>query len=256
MSAAASYAREAMLGPKVFGEGGEGDFRWRGGSVSRLEGLSDAVFALAMTLIVVSLDVPATYGELKELFVQAPVFAACFALLLATWFFHYRFHRRFGFEDTRTILLDALLLFLVLLYVYPLRFMASFLYNGLILRRDEGYAGMSWDQARALMVIYGLGFAAIYGVFALLYAHAWSKRLALELDSVERVLTKAEVHGHLISVAVALLSVAIALLGGRWLAVAGFAYFLMGPLHGLHGWLTGRAVARYRGKVPDGPLAT
>jgi len=38
-------------------------FRWRGGDVSRLEGLSDGVFAVTLTLLVVSLDVPNTFYE-------------------------------------------------------------------------------------------------------------------------------------------------------------------------------------------------
>ena len=36
------------------------DFRWRGNEISRIEGLSDAVFAFAVTLLVVSLEVPKT----------------------------------------------------------------------------------------------------------------------------------------------------------------------------------------------------
>ena len=39
------------------GFGADQAFRWRGGEVSRLEGLSDAVFAFAVTLLVVSLEV-------------------------------------------------------------------------------------------------------------------------------------------------------------------------------------------------------
>ena len=41
-------------------------FRWRGGEISRIEGFSDAVFAFAVTLMVVSLEVPRTFHELKE----------------------------------------------------------------------------------------------------------------------------------------------------------------------------------------------
>lgn len=37
------------------GIGAERDFRWRGAAISRVEGLSDAVFAFAVTLLVVSL---------------------------------------------------------------------------------------------------------------------------------------------------------------------------------------------------------
>ena len=153
------------------------------------------------------------------------------------------------------MLLEALLLFLVLLYVYPLRFMASFLYNSLILRRGERPA-LDWGEAQWLMVVYGAGFALVFGIFALLYARAWSLRAELELDSVERVHTKAEMHSHLLSAGVALLSVSVAALDAKWVGIAGFSYFLMGPLHALHGRLVGRAVARFRGKVPGAPLAS
>jgi uncharacterized membrane protein len=244
-----------MLGRRVFG-GGEAEFRWRGSAVSRFEGVSDAVFALAMTLIVVTLQVPGTFAELREVFVQAPVFAACFALMIAVWFFHYRFHRRFGLEDRPTLLLEALLLFLVLLYVYPLRFMASFLYNSLILRRGGGRSELEWSEAQELMVAYGAGFALLFAVFALLYARAWSLRAELELDSVERVTTKAELHSHLLSASVGAMSAAIAAFDARWVGIAGFSYFAMGPVHALHSRLTRRAIARYRGKVPGAPLVS
>lgn len=235
----------------LFGSG-ERDFRWRGASVSRIEGLSDGVFALALTLIVVALEVPTSYAELIDLFVQVPVFAACFALLVMLWFVHHRFHRRFGLEDRRTLLLNALLLFLVLLYVYPLRFMAEFLYNEILLRRTD--PSMSWTQARTLMLIYGAGVVSIYGVYALLYAHAWSKRAELQLDSAERVLTKAAMHAHLLSAAIGVVSIAIAAANAAWIPYAGFAYAAMGPVHGVHGWLTGRALERFRGKAPGAPM--
>jgi uncharacterized membrane protein len=243
----------STLGRRIFGAG-ERDFRWRGTSVSRLEALSDAVFALALTLIVVTLDVPATFDELLEVFVQAPVFAACFAILMMFWFFHHRFHRRYGLEDGPTMLLEAVLLFLVLLYVYPLRFLASFLHGRLVLGRSEG-PGVTWGEMQALMIVYGGGFALVFAIFALLHARAWSLRAELELDSVERVQTKAALHSHLLSAGVGALSATIAALDARWVGVAGFSYLAMGPMHGLHGWLTGRAVARYRGKVPGAPFA-
>jgi len=42
----------------------EKHFRWRGGEITRLEGFTDAVFAFAVTLLVVSLEVLHTFDEL------------------------------------------------------------------------------------------------------------------------------------------------------------------------------------------------
>lgn len=68
------------------GFGADHGFRWRGGDISRLEGLSDAVFAFAVTLLVVSLEVPETFDELLHVLRGFFAFAVCFAILFWVWF--------------------------------------------------------------------------------------------------------------------------------------------------------------------------
>src|SRR3712207_2902823 len=75
--------------------GEEEGFTWRGVEVSRIEGLSDAVFAFAITLLVVSLEVPKTFDELLATMRGFFAFAICFALLFAVWNEHYKFSRRY-----------------------------------------------------------------------------------------------------------------------------------------------------------------
>lgn len=41
-----------------------GDFRWRSHEITRVEGFSAAVFGFAVTLLIVSLEVPKTSTEL------------------------------------------------------------------------------------------------------------------------------------------------------------------------------------------------
>src|SRR5262245_65342384 len=66
--------------------------------VSRVEGFSDAVFAFAITLLVVSLEVPKTFEELTAAIRGFPAFAVCFALLFQVWWRHYPFFRNYDPE--------------------------------------------------------------------------------------------------------------------------------------------------------------
>src|SRR5712664_2843392 len=111
------------------GIGDNKTFRWRSHEISRTEGLSDAVFGFAITLLVVSLEVPKTFGELMQTMRGLGAFAISFALLFMIWFNQYKFFRRYGLQDNLTVCLNGALLFVVLFYVYPLKFLFSYLVN-------------------------------------------------------------------------------------------------------------------------------
>jgi uncharacterized membrane protein len=77
-------------------------FRHRGGEIARIEGLSDAVFAFAVTLLVVSLEVPKTFNELAAIMRGFVSFAICFTLLMRVWYEQYVYFRRYNLQDTGT----------------------------------------------------------------------------------------------------------------------------------------------------------
>ncbi len=90
-------------------------FVLRGEDVSRVEAFSDAVFAFAVTLTVVSLAVPSTFDQLEQTVVRGLFsFAISFAMLVQVWYWHYKFYRRYGLQDGFTVLLNTILLFIVL----------------------------------------------------------------------------------------------------------------------------------------------
>ena len=96
-----------------------------------MEGFADAVFAFALTLPVVSLEVPNTFDELLATMRGFFAFAISFLLLYQVWYDHYKFFRRYGLNDDFTMHLSTLLLFVVLFYIYPLKFLFTALMDQL-----------------------------------------------------------------------------------------------------------------------------
>lgn len=158
-------------------------FRLRGLHMSRIDGFSDVVFGFALTLIVVSLEVPKNFSELHHLLRGFIPFGLTFLMLMLIWHTHYKFFRRYGLHDIGTMWLNGLLLFFVLFYVYPLKFMMSALFN-------NGVGLESYEQVREMTLLYGIGFAAIYGLFAAMYANALRRKAALELSPLELELSR------------------------------------------------------------------
>lgn len=224
-----SMIRESLAGVVP----GERGFRWRGAEITRLEGFSDAVFAFAVTLLVVSLEVPKDFHELVETMRGFTAFGVCFALLANIWRHHYRFFRRYGLQTPWANFLNCTLLFFVLFYVYPLKFLFNLAF------RDG--ARIEAADARTLFVIYGCGYAAVFLVFALLYIHAWRKREELMLTSLERVKTRRSLIDHSAMVIVGLTSALLAwLLPLRWIGMAGYFYFVIAVYYTIAGRVLGR----------------
>jgi hypothetical protein len=231
------------------GVGDSRKFRWRSHEISRIEALSDAVFAFAVTLLVVALEVPKTYDELMEVMRGFGAFAICFALLFVVWFNQYKFFRRYGLNDNLTIVMNAVLLFVVLFYVYPLKFVFTFLVDkftgghGEVRLPNGTVEGMveSADQVANLMIIFGVGYVAVFGVFALLNWHAYRKRAQLELTELEAFDTRTDIRESLLNVSIGVVSLAIAILGGgRFAGISGMIYMLTPVVMTVHGMWNGR----------------
>lgn len=229
--------------------GRSGKFRWRGHEISRIEGLSDAVFGFAITLLVVSLEVPKTFNELAETMQGFGAFLVSFILLFAVWFNQYKFFRRYGLKDTITVLLNAALLFVVLFYVYPLKFLFTFLIDrftgghGEVRLPNGNVVGMieNNEQMASLMTIFNLGYLAVFGVFVLLFWHAYRRREELELNELERFDTRESIQESALMCGIAVLSLIIVMVGGAGRAgLAGMVYMLTPIVMTASGKITGR----------------
>jgi uncharacterized membrane protein len=212
-----------------------------GREVSRIEGFSDAVFGFALTLLVASIEVPPDFEALKQTLRGFLPFALTFALISWIWYLHYSFFRRFGLEDRSTIVLNSVLLFVVLFFVYPLKVMA----NALVGMGQVTFSSLSLYDNRFLMVAYGSGVIAVFLVFFLLNCNAYRQRDALELKPEDVYDIGTALRAHASSTLLGVTSVTLALtVPANWFAVSGLIYALEGPLQGVNGWLRGTRRAK------------
>ena len=89
---------------------------------NRLDAFTDAAFAFAVTLLVIGgSEPPTSVAMLRAAMAEVPAFAIGFAIIAMFWFAHVRWRHYRGEGGWLSMLLSVLLIFLVLIYVQPLR---------------------------------------------------------------------------------------------------------------------------------------
>jgi hypothetical protein len=76
-----------------------------------------------------------------------------------------------------------LLLFVILFYVYPLKFVFVASVETIVRRKNV----ITAEQAPTLFLVYGAGFAAVFLILGFMYRHAWKRRVPLQLNQVEGI---------------------------------------------------------------------
>lgn len=208
---------------------------------NRLESFSDAVFAFSATLLVVSLEVPATFAELVAELKGFAAFGVSFGALILIWSVHNAFFRRYGLQDRLTVFLNACLLFVVLFYVYPLKFVVEGLVSSFFGIGNAPVGIQTFNELGVLFMLYSGGFVAVFLCVSLLYFHVYRSSNHLELTQDEKNEARFYFRHYLIFVFVGLLSILLSWTGvGLRFGLPGFIYGLLGPLCYVHGAFTQR----------------
>jgi uncharacterized membrane protein len=102
-----------------------------GADTDRMVFFSDAVFAIAMTLLVIDLRIPddhsGTAGEvLLESFPGFLAYALSFIIIAINWVGHYRRFRVIKTHDSRLLTLNLVLLFFVALLPFPTSLLSTY----------------------------------------------------------------------------------------------------------------------------------
>jgi TMEM175 potassium channel family protein len=196
--------------------------RWDTG---RTESFSDGVFAFAITLLVLDIDVPASeFNHLwRGIAQQWPSFlgyATSFLTVGGIWLVHHGIFRRVQYANRRVMEVNLLLLMAVAFLPFPTRLVAEAIRNT--------------DAERAAVIFYGASLLVIALLYSALWATVASDRGLLkpevseiEVDAIARATTPN-----------LLLYVAVILLAFIAPKIAAFGYLLIAIV----------AVARARGE--------
>jgi len=181
---------------------------------TRLEGFVDASFAFAVTLVIISIGhVPASVEEMLTALHGMPTFAVCFLLIARIWLSHREWSRCYDLEDSTGVRLSLLLVFIVLIYVYPLRMLFAQMFMGFSggsLSDGSVRQLATVEELRAAYLVFGLGLGAISAVFVLLFRHAERHAEVIGLAPAERAYTRMKTGVWATQAALALASIALA----------------------------------------------
>jgi uncharacterized membrane protein len=206
-------------------------FRLRGMQMTRLETFIDAAFAFAISMLVIAAQqIPDNIQALLAAFKNVPTFVCSIAVLGIFWRGHWLWSRRYGLEDTVSILISWAMIVTILIFIYPLKAIFGAMWNLI----SNGQVGQPFSlhttesQARTIFAIYALGLVAISAEILLLNLRAWQLREPLRLNALEKLVTRGELIGWSIPVSVGIVSLIFALtLPAEQIQWSGWVYFSM-----------------------------
>ncbi len=197
--------------------------------MTRIEVFSDAAFAFAVTMLVISLSsIPKNYAELIFAIKDIPSFAASFVVMMVIWFTHRRWSQRFGLDDGISTLLTLSLVFIVLVYVYPLKLVMDLMFFAF--SNDwfpTDFMVYDTSEVAGLIAFFSIGFGLIALIQCLLYKRVSFKSDDLCLNNLEKLFVQKEQFLWLILALWGMLSAIIAVV-----FMSSFGY-LAGTIYGL-----------------------
>lgn len=205
---------------------------YRGADPSRMDNLTDAVFGIAITLLIFNLTNPNSFTDLLTFTKSLPAFLVSISFLVIVWREHLRFSEIFTINHSGFVFLNTLFISLVIFYVYPLRFLSLFI-TSVFFQIDLGLS-IEEKQIPSLMIYYGFVAFALYFILFLFYYKAYRIREKINLSTFEIFYTKSQMIKLIIMFAIPLFSIFVVLILKNHSAalaatIGGFVYSLYGP---------------------------
>ena len=217
---------------RVIGQWKKNDPRiiYRGESPTRLDNLTDAVFGIAITLLIFNITNPNSFDTLLNFTKTFPAFLISIIILMLFWNEHASFSRMYGLNEFAFKVINVAFISLIIFYVYPLRFL-SLVLSEFYFRLDLD-AQLDPMRMPDLMIYYGFVAAALYLTIFFFYEMAVRRKDLLELSEYELFLTRYQRTRMILMLAVPCISILLAF--SLKFASITWASILSGMAYGLY----------------------
>ena len=170
-------------------------FRLRGESMTRIEVFSDAAFAFAVTMLVISLDtIPQNYIEFVEAMKAIPTFILSVSMIMVYWLAHRNWSQRYGLEDPISILFTLSIVVIILIFVYPLKLIMSYtchIFSGKFLPTE--FSITSSTEMTGLVLAFSVAGFLLAVTFLGLHLRSMRERETLKLNAKEIIETRKQI---------------------------------------------------------------
>lgn len=184
-------------------------FRLRGEAMTRIEVFSDAAFAFAVTMLVISIDsIPKNYIEFVEAMKGIPTFVLSVSLIMGYWLVHRRWSQQYGLEDPISMFCTLSIVVIILVFVYPLKLIMSytcFILSGKFLPTE--FSITTEAEMTGLVLAFSVAGLLLAMAFLVLHLQALRQRDKLMLNSAETTMTRKMIAIWIVTCAATFLSV-------------------------------------------------
>lgn len=195
---------------------------------TRLNNLTDAVFGIALALLIFNVTDANSFADLLVFAKSFPAILLSIVLLYLVWKEHVSFTSHFGIQGFGLQFLNLIFIALVIFYVYPLRFMTKLL-TKMFFQIDISLS-IQPQEIPDLMIFYGSIALAIYITLYLCYSVVLKS--FSDLDVYETFHVKFQKSRMLIMASVPILSLIISF-GLKEVSIF-WASILGGSIYGLY----------------------
>lgn len=173
----------------------------------RLDAFVDGAFAFSATLLAIGAAPDMnSFDDVLMRFAHVPAFGLSLLVIMSFWWAHRQFGYLVVHDDVISNAISIFIMFLVMIFVFPLGFLSESFLHWLSDGRLPG-RGLNASEMSGIYLLFGAGYGLMSAAYALLYWHVLKGRIRLRVPALLIPATKIRFKNWLLCVVTAIVSI-------------------------------------------------